>query len=73
MYYICPMIKDKLNSIGLKVRTERTKQKIKQSELAELTKLTNPTICRIENGKDSKISSLINISDSLKVNIKDFF
>lgn len=58
----------------LKIRRERIKKRMKQIELAKKLGINKSTMSELENNKhDIHLSRLIEISDILKVDIKDLF
>ena len=58
-------------TIGQHIKQTRRKALLTQNELAILTKLTRPTISKIENdSKNTSIDTLIKICDALDKQLK---
>ena len=66
------MLDSDLLKLGYKIKSERSKRKISQLNLALLTGLTTRTISRVECGKiDPKYSTLLSIARALDIEIKE--
>lgn len=63
-------IKNLKASVGDAIRMARLRRRLSQRELAELTGITEATICKIERGDtDVKLSSLALIRSALALDI----
>lgn len=61
-----------LNELGLKIKVERTKKGLSQEKLAELAKLSRPTIGLIERGEsEPSIVKVAQIADALDMKLCD--
>lgn len=61
-----------LNELGLKIKVERTKKGLSQEKLAELAKLSRPTIGLIERGEsEPSIVKVAQIADALEIKLCD--
>ena len=56
--------------IGKELRLLRKKTPLTIKELSKLSKVSEPTISKLENGENVNIDSLIKVSDALNKNIK---
>lgn len=64
----------RFENIGKNIMQIRKAKKISRAKLADKTGLMTKTIQRIENdGADCMISTLLKISEALKVDVKELF
>lgn len=60
------MAKD-LQELGILIREQRIEKGLTQAELAERLKIRRPTISEIENGHESKTSTVLKIFKELNI------
>ena len=64
------MINEQLKLIGINIKAERLKKNLSQEQLAEMTKISIPTISLIETGKqNTSILNILEIASALGVDV----
>ncbi len=67
-------VNDLVQNALMNISAIRKRRGLTQTDLAELTKLTQPTISRAERGEDSTtLATLTNIAQALDVPLSDLF
>lgn len=59
-----------MGKIGIRIKEERNKQKIRQKDLSQLVGISNTYLCDIEKGRTSpSLETLKKIADVLKIKV----